>query len=119
MLRYTINHVHIQPNLELDKYVAKKIAKLDKYIPKRSRESAHAEVFLKESKIKTKKQCSCEVIVHLPHEELAVEETTINIFASVDIVEAKLKNQLVKYKQKHTAKPRILSLLKHAQRKHQ
>ena len=82
----------------LEKYVTKKIGKLDKYIPRNARTSAHAQVFLKESKIKNKKQCTCEVIMHLPHEEFATKETTMNIFAAVDIVEAKLKNHLRKYK---------------------
>lgn len=113
MLKHTINHVHTESNVDLDKYVSKKIGKLDRYIPKNARESSHAEVYLKEEKIKEKKECSCEVVVHLPHTKLTLHETTMNIFAAVDIVETKLKNQLTKYKQTHIAKPRILALLKH------
>jgi ribosomal subunit interface protein len=66
-----------------------------------SRESVHAEVKLKERKIKQRIECTCEVIVHLPKETITIKETTVNMFAAIDVVEEKLKNQLKKYKQKH------------------
>ena len=86
---------------DLNKYVVKKIGKLDKYMSRHARESVHAEVFLKETKIKAKKECTCEVVLHLPHETITTKESTMNIFAAVDIVEAKLKNLLKKYKETH------------------
>jgi ribosomal subunit interface protein len=112
MLKITINDVHVVKDEDISKYVTKKIGKLDKYILKSARESAHAEVFLKESNSKDKKEFTCEVIVHLPQDNFAVSETTINIYAAVDIVEAKLKNQLYKYKQKHSQKSYAARLLK-------
>ena len=112
MLKLHIHNIKTPIKDDLDKYVTRKIGKLDKYIPRSSRSNAHAEVFLKEFKVKTKKQCTCEVILHLPGHEIATSETTLNIFAAVDIVEAKLKNQLRKYKDKKTPKRRILSLIK-------
>ena len=48
----------------------------------------------------------CEAILHLPHETIMVKEATINMFAAVDIVEAKLKTQLKKYKDTH-GNPRL------------
>lgn len=87
---------------DLKKYIRRKIGKLDRYMPRHARTSAHAEVKLRESKKKDKKQCTCEVVLHLPNETLTVHEATINMFAAVDIVEAKLKNQLKRYKDKHT-----------------
>lgn len=97
-----INGVHMKVSDELDKYVHKKIAKLDHYLPRTARESAHAEVYLKESKVKGKKECTCEVIMHLPHEVITTQEATLNMFAAIDIVEAKLKNRLKKYKERHS-----------------
>jgi ribosome-associated translation inhibitor RaiA len=38
----------------------------------------------------------------LPNENIAIHESTVNMFAAVDIVETKLKNQLKKYKEKRT-----------------
>jgi len=88
---------------KLHEYATKKIGKLDHYMPRHARESAHAEVFLKESKIKQQKICTCEVVLHLPKDIITTKESTVNIFAAVDIVEAKLKNQIKKYKETHSA----------------
>lgn len=100
-----INGVHFKVDDDLRKYVGKKIGRLDQYMTRHARQSAHAEVKLTESKIKTRKQSTCDVIIFLPQETLATKETTQNMFAAVDIVEAKLKNQLKKYKNKHN--PRL------------
>lgn len=96
-----ITGVHISLDADLKKYARSKIGKLDKYLPRNARESAHAEVFLKESKTKNKKQCTCEVVLQLPHEQVTAKESTINMYAAIDIVEAKLKNQIKKYKDTH------------------
>lgn len=99
--KFEISGVHLAVDDDLRKYVTRKIGNLDKYIARASRESAHAEVFLKEAKSKDKQDSTCEVILHLPHETISVHETTINLYAAVDIVEAKLKHQLQKYKETH------------------
>ncbi len=111
-------HMHIDPKLYA--YATKKIGKLDNYISRHARASAHAEVILKEETLKTKKNCICEVLVHLPHDTLTTKESTINMFAAIDIVEAKLKNQLKKYKELH-GNPRLhRRLIAHLRRvKHQ
>lgn len=97
-----INGIHTEVDADLRKYVDRKIGRMDRYMPTHARKSAHAEVKLKEAKIKAKKECTCEVILHLPHDTIATKETTMNMYAAIDIVETKLKNQLKKYKEKHT-----------------
>lgn len=96
-----ISAVHANVDKKLHDYVAKKIGKLDQYMSKHARISAHAEVKLIEHKIKAKKECTCEVILHLPQDTIMTKETTLNMYAAVDIVEAKLKNRLRKYKETH------------------
>ena len=98
----TINGVHMTVDEDLTKYVMKKIANLDKYMSKHVRESVHAEVCLKESKAKDKRKLTCEAKMTLPKDVLITSETTLNIYAAVDIVEAKLKNQILKYKDLHS-----------------
>ena len=113
-----INSIHAQVDDDLKKYVGKKIGHLDKYMSKHAKASAHAEVKLKETNKKDKKQCECEVILHLPKENLAVKESTINMYAAVDIVEAKLKSQITKYKEVHESPRfhrRLIRRLKHRQ----
>ncbi len=96
-----ISGVHTKVDKKLNEYIMKKLGKLDHYMPKHARESAHAEVLIKESKIKERKQHTCEIVLYLPKDTLTIKETTLNPFAAVDIVEAKMKNQLKKYKETH------------------
>jgi len=95
-------HMDVEPKLQ--KYVTKKLGAMDKYIPRAARESAHLEVKLKEVSTKDKRDYTCEVILFLPHDRIRIAETTVNIFAAVDIIETKLKNQIRKYKQTHANK---------------
>lgn len=111
-----ISGVHMKLDDDLKKYVTKKIGHLDLYMSLHARKSAHAEVKLKESKAKNKQERTCEVVLHLPHEVITVQETTINMYAAVDVVETKLKNRLKKYKETHNSEKfhrRILARFKH------
>lgn len=111
-----VNGVHLDIDPKLKAYIVKKIGKLDRYMSRPIRESAHVEVFLKERSLKGKKECQCEVIMHLPHDTITLKEATVNMFAAVDIVEVKLKNQLKKYKDLHGhrgLKRNILKRFKH------
>ena len=88
---------------DIKKYIAKKIGRLVKYVPRHARQSVHAEVKLREANNKLGNKYECEVILHLPSAQLQAKESTLNMFAAVDIVEAKLKNQLIRYKEEHIA----------------
>ena len=99
-MKFEIAGVHLELEDDLKKYVAKKMDKLEHYVPRRARSSAHAEVKLKESHAKNKRQFTCEIILNLPNEQIMVSESTLNIFAAVDIAEETLKNRLKKYKEK-------------------
>lgn len=101
-----VSGVHMQVDPKLLAYAKKKIGKLDIYLSRHARQSVRAEVILKEEVLKTKKNCICEVILHLPHDTITTKESTVNMFAAIDIVEAKLKNQLKKYKELH-GNPRL------------
>lgn len=96
-----ISGIHTEVTDDLHKYITKKISRLDQYMPVHARKTAHASVKIKEYKLKNKIECYVEVIMHLPHDILTTKETTMNMFAAVDVVEEKLKNQIKKYKVKH------------------
>lgn len=102
-----ITGIHTDATEDIQKYVKKKIAKLDSYMPKRARQSAHADVKLKEDKAKDKRQATCEVILYLPGETIAAKETALNMYAAIDIVEQKLRVQLKRYKDKSSPKKGI------------
>lgn len=101
-----VSGVHATVDDDLQKYVNKKIGKLDAYMARHARTSAHAEVLLKKNKAKNKSECTCEVILHVPGEVLRAQETTLNLYAAIDIVEEKIKAQLKKYKSTH-ANPKL------------
>jgi len=99
--RLEIAGLHTEVDAELRKYVVRKIGRLDRFIPRDARPSVHVAVKLKEGKAKDKSDRTCEVVMHLPQEILTLKETTINMFAAVDIVEAKLRAALKRYKDTH------------------
>jgi len=99
--KFEIQGVHTLVDDKLRAYVTRKIGGLDRYISRHSRASAHAEVHLKETKAKAADTCRCEVTLYLPHQTIIIKESALNMYAAVDIVEAKLKQQLQKYKDLH------------------
>ncbi len=101
--RLEIKSIHMEIDDNLRRYVTKKIGQCDRFLPRRIRPSLHAEVTLREEKLKERKICTCEVIMYLPHDVIATTESTINMYAAIDIVESKLTNQLRKYKDMHTS----------------
>ena len=102
-----ISGVHLKVDDKLREYVTKKIGRLDQYMSRHSKASVHVEVWLKEAKAKDKNISTCEVVIHMPHDTITTKESTVNIYAAVDIVEAKLKNQVKRYKQTHEQPYRI------------
>lgn len=81
------------------KYVAKKIGRLDRYLPRHARKSVRAEVRLKQIDMPNGNKYEAEVLLHVPDKILAAKDSTVNMLAAVDIVEAKLAAQLHKYKE--------------------
>lgn len=95
-----ISGIHYEVSDDLKKYITKKIGKLDRFVPRHARKTLHAEVKLTELKTKSDRN-QCEIILHLPDRQVIAKESTINMFAAIDIVETKIKNQLKKYKASH------------------
>ena len=91
-----ISGVHFELDDKLKGYVRRKIGKLDRYIPRKAKAAASAKVVLTEDDGKAKNRFTCEVIINLPHGTIAAKDATLNIYAAVDIVEAKVKAQLVR-----------------------
>ena len=82
------------------KYVLKKIGRLDRFLPRHARKSVSAEVILKEVNREHGNKYEAEVILIVPDKQLTAKDSTMNMLAAVDIVEAKLASQLRKYKDK-------------------
>lgn len=100
------------------KYVLRKVARLDKYLPRHARKSVTADVKLRQVNRDHGNKYEAEIILNVPDKRLSAKDSTVNMFAAIDIVEAKLVNQLRKYKQAsltHVAHRRLLSRFKHTQ----
>lgn len=100
--KFELSATHVELDDRLKKYVTRKLANIDKYMSKHVRPSAHLEVRLKERKANGQKLSICDVMLYLPHGTIKITESTQNMFASIDIVEAKLKQQVRNYKELHT-----------------
>jgi putative sigma-54 modulation protein len=84
-------------------YVLKKIGRLDKYLPSHARKTVAAEVKLKEVNRDHGNKYEAEVILIVPDKTLTATDSTVNMIAAIDIVEAKIVSQLRRYKQASVA----------------
>ena len=97
------------------KYVVKKIGHLDLYLPRRARLGTSAEVRLEQINHDHGNKYQAEIIVHIPGKTITAKDSTSNMLAAVDIVEAKIQAQLREYKQEtvaHIGRRRIMSAFK-------
>jgi len=112
MLRTEISGIHAPVDDKLKRYIRRRIGGLDRYVPRGKRKPAWAEVRLKETGHQSgqgeRNECNCEVLLHVPEETIAVCETTINMYAAVDIAQEKLKHRIRKYKEAAVPRRRIL-----------
>lgn len=83
------------------RYVIKKIGRLDRYLPRHARKSAFADVKLKQVNKDHGNKYEAEVIIYVPERTITAKDTTVNVLAALDIVEAKLATQLHRYKEEH------------------
>ncbi|MBH2007751.1 ribosome-associated translation inhibitor RaiA [Candidatus Saccharibacteria bacterium] len=94
------------------KYVEQKVGKLERFLPRHARKSASAEVKLTQIDQKNGNKYEAEILLFVPDKVLAAKDSTVNVLAAVDIVEAKLQAQLAKYKEQHSEDRSVLSKFK-------
>ncbi|MBL8159821.1 ribosome-associated translation inhibitor RaiA [Candidatus Saccharibacteria bacterium] len=102
-----ITGINLDLGDDFKRYATRKIGRLERLIPRQNRGDNRAEIRVKEVNESHGNKYRVEVILHLPDEQISVQDSTMNMFAALDIVEEKLKNCLHKYKDKHSNRPRI------------
>lgn len=105
------------PDDRVKRYVRKQIGSLDRLAPRHARKSMRAEVKLAEVNRKNGNKYEVEVILNVPDKRLTAKDSTSNIMAATDIVEAKLAAQLRKYKAqhvKHLSNRKLMDRFKHS-----
>jgi len=97
------------------KYAIKRIGRLDSYLPRHARKTASAEIKLEQVNHDHGNKYEAEVILSIPGSLITAKDSTNNICAAIDIVEAKIRSQLRDYKDtniSHIGKRRIMSRFK-------
>jgi putative sigma-54 modulation protein len=93
-----ITGIKYNVNEKTMKYVIEKVGKLDRYVPAHARKTIVADVKLRQVNRDHGNKYEAEVILHVPDKVITAKDTTLNMMAAIDIVEAKLVAQLHKYK---------------------
>jgi putative sigma-54 modulation protein len=89
---------------KLEKYVIEKVGKLDRYVPSHARKSLVADVKLRQVNRDHGNKYEAEIILQVPDKTIIAKDSTMNMHAAIDIVEAKLIAQLRKYKESVTTR---------------
>lgn len=97
------------------KYVTKKIGRLDRYLPRHARKSVSAEIKLRQINGNHGNKYEAEIILLIPDRTIVATDSTTNMLAAVDIIEAKVIAQLHRYKETtlaHVGRRGVLSRFK-------
>ncbi|PKL31737.1 ribosomal subunit interface protein [Candidatus Saccharibacteria bacterium HGW-Saccharibacteria-1] len=81
------------------KYVVKKVGRLSRYLPKHARKSVTADVKLTQVDHDFGNKYQAEIILNVPGKVITAKDSTSNMLAAVDIVDAKIQSQLREYKE--------------------
>ncbi len=98
MIRLQITGRHYELDEKIVSYVNKKLGGLDKYLPRHKDATIGSVVLTKDHSNRQDNEFCCEAILDVPGERMQAKEATMNMYAAVDIVEQKLKVQVLKYK---------------------
>ncbi|GEL14640.1 ribosome hibernation-promoting factor, HPF/YfiA family [Pediococcus cellicola] len=101
MLDFNVRGENIEVTEAIRNYVEKRISKLEKYFDTSVNAKAHVNL-----KVHPDKTAKVEVTIPLPYLVLRAEETSPDLYASVDLVTDKLERQIRKYKTKINRKSR-------------
>ncbi len=101
MIKLHITDKDFELSDKITEYVERKIGGLDKYLP-RSVHDVEGRVILERDRSgREGNQFVCEATLQIPGPNAEAREATVNMYAAIDIVEAKLKVQIKKFKDKH------------------
>ncbi|QIL46542.1 ribosome-associated translation inhibitor RaiA [Vagococcus coleopterorum] len=103
MLKFNVRGENIEVTEAIRDYVEKRISKLERYFDKEKAPEATAHVNLK---VYSDKNAKVEVTIPLPYIVLRAEETSHDLYASIDMVVDKLERQIRKFKTRMNRKQR-------------
>lgn len=95
MLKYNVRGENIEVTPAIRDYVETKVGKIEKYFDEMPEAQAHVNL-----KVYSDNTAKAEVTISLPHIVLRAEETSPDLYGSIDLVSDKLERQMRKYKTK-------------------
>ena len=101
MLKFNIRGENVDLTDAIRSYVEKRISKLEKFLEDNVEATAHVNL-----KVYTNRTYKVEVTIPLPYLTLRAEETSNDMYASIDLVTDKLERQIRKYKTRVNRKSR-------------
>ncbi len=101
MFKFNVRGENIEVTEAIREYVEKKVGKLERYFSDSPEATAHVNL-----KVYSDKTAKVEVTIPLPYLVLRAEETSPDLYASVDLVVDKLERQIRKFKTKINRKSR-------------
>jgi putative sigma-54 modulation protein len=99
MIKFNIRGENVEVTDSIRDYVEAKISKLDKYFTENQELIAHVNM-----KVYPEKTAKVEVTIPAKNVTLRAEDTSPDLYGSIDLVEDKLERQIRKYKTKVTKK---------------
>ncbi len=83
----------------LKKYITKRIGKLDRYLPRGSKKDVVVKIIVREIGKNKSEKYDISAAMEIPGGKvIAAKDECTNVFAGVDLVEAKLTGQIRRYK---------------------
>lgn len=101
MMKYTIAARKLEVDSDLESYIERKIAKLDRFFARAHRPVGVRIELHRDDVASPDKRYVASARIEVQGPDLFAETATINPHSAVDILEAKLKDQIRKHKQKH------------------
>lgn len=101
MFRYNVRGENIEVTEAIRNYVEKKVSKIERYFDPVPDATAHVNL-----KVYSDKNAKVEVTIPLPYIVLRAEETSPDLYASIDLVVDKIERQIRKFKTKINRKSR-------------
>ena len=99
-----ITGINYEVDKNTQKYAMKRIGRLDRYLPKHARKSASAvSIKLMQVNHDHGNKYQVEALMNIPGKVITAIDSTGNMMAAIDIVEAKLLSQLHDYKELNIA----------------
>jgi putative sigma-54 modulation protein len=107
MIKCQIAGRNFEADDKMRAYIDEKIGGLERYLPRQVRPTATCNVTLEDDPSgREDNRYVCDAVLTVHGVTMVSREGTVNVYAAVDIVEAKLRAQLAKYKEKFALEPR-------------